>query len=76
MLRLGQHIGSHPARVGNFICNHNSFRGSRQSIDAHHTIDLALRQGNEQISRAKDLIHRADRFCSISQCTNCLGTTK
>src|SRR6266508_444534 len=76
MLGLCQEVRRNPCRISKFIGDDNCLCWTRKSINSYHAIDLSLCQGNKQIARSENLIHRANGFRPIRQRGNCLRPTQ
>ena len=75
MLGLRQQVGCDPGGVGRVISDDNGFCGTCQTVNPHHAENLFLGKRDEEIAGTEDLIHRADGFGTISQCSDGLCPT-
>ncbi|HCE17198.1 MAG TPA: hypothetical protein DEQ80_05005 [Anaerolinea thermolimosa] len=76
MFGLGQQVGCNPFRVGSFVGDHQGLSGAGQAIDAHHSINLFLRQSHKKIAGAKNFIHPGNTFGAERQSGNGLRATQ
>jgi len=73
MLRLAEHVCSHPGRIGPAVGQDQDLAGPRDRVDVHLDEDLALGHLDPAVARTHDLVHRPDRLRSIGQGGHGLG---
>ncbi|MNS84034.1 hypothetical protein D3C72_1178460 [compost metagenome] len=67
MLGLGQQVGGHIGRVRAVIGQNGDFAWPGDAVDIDSAVHLALRQRDEDVARAADLVYRLDRIGAVRQ---------
>ena len=73
MLSLGDQVGGQERRVGRVVGDQQALGRAGQPVDGDGAVDLLLRQRDEDVARAEDLVDPADRLGAVRQGGDGLG---